>query len=327
MNLQEEVTKRAKIFKDYLKLYMQEGEPAALYNAARHLPLAGGKRLRPVLSMLSCESVSADPKQVLPFALALELMHNFTLVHDDIMDKSQVRRGCPAVHVKYGEPTAILAGDFLFARSFEAMHNLTIDLSIFKELNQGLVDCILDICKGQQLDMEFEQRKTVSENEYLKMIEKKTAVLFQLAARGGAIIGGGTQQEISALTDYGLNLGLGFQIWDDYLDMSSNIEILGKDIGNDIRNGKKTLIAVHSLQNVSTQDKAILDDSFGNKSATDDEIKKVFSIFKNLGSIDYAKQRSLDFIEKAKVALIDIRESAAKEILIELADYSIHREK
>ena len=151
--------------------------------------------------------------------------------------------------------------------------------------------------------------------------------MFRLAARGGAVIGGGNQDEIKALTDYGLFLGLSFQIWDDYLDMSSDEKTLGKDIGNDIRNGKKTLIAVHSLQNATTEDKKLLDAGFGNRKASDDEVKRVFTLFNKMGSIDYARNTALNYNKKAKEALEILRDSEAKEILKELADYSIKREK
>ena len=327
MDLTSELKKRADVFNDYWQRYLKEGEPASLYNAARHLPLGGGKRLRPFLAMLSCENVFGDAQKTIPFGAALELMHNFTLVHDDIMDKSNLRRSLPAVHIKFGEPTAILAGDFLFARSLEAMHALSVELPIFKELTRGLVECILDICKGQQLDIEFEQRKMITEEEYINMIRKKTAVLFRLAARGGAIIGDGNQEEINALTDYGFFLGLSFQIWDDYLDVSSDEETLGKDIGNDIRNGKKTLIAVHSLQNATGEDKKLFDETLGNRNASDDDIKRVFTLFKEMGSIDYARNSALNYNKKAKEALEILRDSEAKDILKELADYSIKREK
>ena len=327
MDLKAELDNRADTFNSYLKRYLQEGKPAKLYNAAKHLPLAGGKRLRPSIAMLSCESVFGDIKKVMPFASALELTHNFTLVHDDIMDKSNLRRNLPTVHIKFGEPVAILSGDLLFAKSFEAMQDLSIDMSIFKELNYGLIHCVLNICEGQQLDMEFEQRKRITEKEYVEMIRKKTAVLFRLAARGGAIIGSGSKKEIDALTDYGSFLGLAFQIWDDYLDISSDEKILGKDIGNDIRNGKKTLIAVHALEDATGEDKKLLDSVFGNKDALETDIKRILKLFREIKSVEYAKNTALDYNKKAKKSLEILRDSDAKNILKELADYSIKREK
>ena len=327
MDLREELSKRADFLNEQLEKFLKNGHPETLYNAARHLPLAGGKRLRPVLAMISCESVKGDIIKVVPLCIGVEIIHNFTLVHDDIMDKSNLRRNIPAVHVKYGEPTAINAGDLLFVKAFESMHNITGDNSIFKNVEFGLIDCIKEICEGQQLDIEFESRKNVTEDEYLEMIRKKTSVLFQYSSEGGAILGGGNRDEINALNEYGLFLGLGFQIWDDYLDMSSDENTLGKDIGNDIRNGKKTLIAVHALNNASREDKILLEKIFGNRNATEQEVKKVYNLFKKLGSIDYAKKTAINYSEKAKNSLDLLKESEAKQLLKNLAEYSIKREK
>jgi len=327
MDLKIELKKRADFFNTQLEKFMQGGSPETLYNAMRHLPLADGKRLRPVISMISCEAVKGDVIKVMPLSIACELAHNFTLVHDDIMDKSKMRRGLPAVHIKYGEPTAIIAGDLLFAKAFESMHKTTVDANIFKNVEYGLIDCIREISEGQQLDMEFEKRKIVSEEEYLEMIRKKTAVFFQYAAEAGSILGGASSGQSNALSQYGLNLGLGFQIWDDYLDISSDLETLGKDIGNDIRNGKKTLIACHCLKNAAGEDKKILDKIFGNLNATDEQVKKVYSLFRKTGSADYAKQKAINFANTAKKALNVLPESDAKQILASLADYAINRKK
>ena len=327
MDLKIELKKRADIFNKELENYLKNGRPQALYDAARHLPMGGGKRLRPCISMLSCEAVSGDIKNVMPLAIALELVHNFTLVHDDIMDKSHLRRNLPTVHVKFGEPTAIMAGDLLFAKAFEAMNSISSDFSVFKEVYLSLVKCVEAICEGQQLDMGFEKRTNVTEKEYLEMIQKKTAVLFMLAAEGGGIVGGGSRDEVKALKEYGRCLGLSFQIWDDYLDMSSTEETLGKDIGNDIRNGKKTLIAVHSLNNAVGDDKKILNEIFGNGNASEQDVKKVFNLFRKTKSVDYAKNTALKYNAEAKNSLNSLDDSDAKRILIELADYSIKREK
>ena len=327
MDINQEIKKRADFFNTQLEKFLQKDQPETLYEAARHLPLAGGKRLRPVLSMLACEAVKGDIINVLPLSISLELIHNFTLVHDDIMDKSKIRRGMPAVHIKYDEPTAINAGDLLFTKAFESMHNITLDPSIFKNVEYGLIDCIKEICEGQQLDMEFEKRKIVSEEEYLEMIRKKTAVFFQYAAEAGAILGNADKEKSNALNEYGLSIGLGFQIWDDYLDISSNVETLGKDIGNDIRNGKKTLIACHSLNNAKGEDKKVLQNIFGNQNSTDEQIKQVHDIFKKIGSIEYAKDKALYFCEKAKKSLEILEDTQAKNVLNSLAEYSISRKK
>ena len=327
MDLKRELSKRVDIFNKELEQYLKDGAPKVLYDAARHLPLAGGKRLRPCISMLSCEAVLGNAKQMMPLAASVELLHNFTLVHDDIMDKSKLRRNLPAVHIKFGEPTAIMAGDLLFAKSFGVMHDLPVDSATFKILDQNLVKCIEEICEGQQLDIEFEQRKIIAEREYIEMIRKKTAVLFMLSAEGAAIACGGTKEEINAFKEYGTSLGLAFQIWDDYLDISSDEKTLGKDIGNDIRNGKKTLIAVHSLNNAVGSDKKNLEKIFGNQHATEQDVKQVYDIFEKTKSIEYAKQTALNYCTKAKKALDVLKDSDAKVVLLELADYSIKRKK
>lgn len=327
MDLKIELKKRADFFNKQLEKFLKGGSPESLYDAMRHLPLAGGKRLRPLLAMVSCEAVNGDVVQVIPLSIACELAHNFTLVHDDIMDKSYMRRGLPSVHIKYGESTAINAGDLLFVKAFESMHKITSDINIFKNVEYGLIDCIREISEGQQLDMEFEKRKTVFEEEYFNMIRKKTAVFFQYAAEAGAILGGANHEQSNALSQYGLNLGLGFQIWDDYLDVSSDINTLGKDIGNDIRNGKKTLIACHCLINAKGEDKNVLNKIFSNIDATDDQVKNVFNLFRKTGSIDYAKEKAINFSRNAKQVLDILQDSDAKEILVNLADYAISRKK
>lgn len=327
MDLQNELVKRAALFNSYWQRYLERSQPAVLYDASQHLPFAGGKRIRPFLTMVSCESICGDSEKALSFAAGLELMHNFTLIHDDIMDHSLLRRNLPAVHVKFGEPAAILAGDLLFAKSFEAILSTPVDFPTFKHLQQGFIDCVIAICEGQQLDMDFEKRKTATEQEYLEMIRKKTGVLFELAAKGGGIIGGGNPKEVAALQTYGISLGLAFQIWDDYLDMSSKATTLGKDIGNDIRNGKKTLIAVHSLAHATGKQKTLLDTVFGNHEASGHDVQKVYDLFRDLGSVDYAKQRTEHFVTTGKDALSVLRHSDAKELLYQLIEYTVKREK
>ena len=327
MDLKQELKIRREFFNGQLEKFLFDGSPENLYNAVRHLPNAGGKRLRPCIAMISCEAVNGDIKNIISLSIALELIHNFTLVHDDIMDNSKMRRNIPSTHVKYGEPTAIMAGDLLFTKAFESMHNTPCDCFIFKNVEYGLIDCVREICEGQQMDLDFETRKIVSENEYLEMIRKKTAVFFQYSAEAGGIIGGGTKKEINALNEYGLNLGIGFQIWDDYLDISSNLNTLGKDIGNDIRNGKKTLIAVHCLNNSEGKDRKTIEDIFGNPKANNKQIKEIYNIFNKIGSIEYTKNRAMNHCKKAINALKILNETNAKNILLELANYSISREK
>jgi len=327
MDLKTEIKKRADIFNKQLDDFLTPQSPRNLYDATRHLPMAGGKRLRPVLSMLSCEAVSGEYMPVMPFALAVEIIHNFTLVHDDIMDKSSLRRGMKTVHIKYGEPTAIIAGDLLFAKAFEALGKYPEKITSFRRLYTHLTQSVIEVCEGQQFDMNFEQRFVVKESEYLEMIKMKTSALFRIACEGGALIGGASKDVQRSLNEFGTSLGLAFQIRDDYLDMSSDAETLGKDIGNDIRNGKKTIIAVHSLTHATGEDKQILSDIFGKATATAEDVKKVYRVFDHVGSIDYAKQKAEEYSAHAKKSLDVLDDSEAKQILIALADYAMTREK
>jgi geranylgeranyl diphosphate synthase type I len=207
------------------------------------------------------------------------------------------------------------------------LYNFSGDLSIFKKMNHKIVESIREVCEGQQLDMEFEKRNNISEEEYIEMIQKKTSSLFMLAAEGGSIASGGTDKENEGLRNYGKYLGLAFQIRDDYLDMSSDVNILGKDIGNDIRNGKKTLIAVHSINNASGSNKKLIEKIFGNNKASQEEVKKVYNLFQEIGSVEYAKNSAYNFCDKAKKSINILKGSDPKNILIDLAEYSIQREK
>jgi geranylgeranyl diphosphate synthase, type I len=329
MDLGSEVVTRADIFNKVLEEFLKRSQPTNLYDAARHLPMAGGKRLRPVLCMLCCEAVSGSHIDVLPFAIGVELVHNFSLVHDDIMDKSTLRRNLSTVHIEYGEPTAIIAGDLLFAKAFESLGSYPVDMKGFRRLYNLLIRSVINVCEGQQYDMNFEGRLLVSEEEYLKMIQMKTAALFRISSEGGALAGGANEHVQNQFAIYGNSLGLAFQIQDDVLDMSSTQETLGKDIGNDIRNGKKTLIAVHALTHATGNHRQVLKDIFGKVTATDDEIQQVHHIFKDIGSIDYAKDKAMAYSEQAIKALDDVAdlEPSATSSLKELASYAITREK
>ena len=310
---------RLKEINEAIEAYLQNGEPRKLYQAMQHLPLAGGKRLRPILAIISCEAVGGDGKKAIPFGVALELIHTFTPVHDDIMDRDEERRGIPSVHKKFGEATAILAGDALFAKAFEVASEVKENVGI---LVKNIATMAREICEGQQMDMSFEEMEEVSEESFLKMIEKKTAKMFEHAAYGGAIIGGGSDEETLALRSYGRNLGMAFQIWDDCLDVIG--KKIGKPVGSDIREGKKTLMFIHAQK---TPYKEKLAKLYGKKDATKEEINSVIEIFKEAGSLDYAKNKAFAFVNEAKKCLGKLKESNAKEELMKLADFAVKREK
>lgn len=301
--------------------YLYEKEPSNLYEAVKYLPFAGGKRLRPLIACLACEAVGGNFVNALPLAVALELIHTFTLVHDDIMDKDEERRGMPAVHVKFGENTAILAGDTLFAKAFEVA-SASKDAEIAKKILRNLAIMAKEICEGQQLDIEFEEMEYVEESQFLEMIEKKTARMFEQAAMGGAIVGRGKKEEIEALQKYGLNLGMAFQIWDDCLDVIG--KDIGKPVGSDIREGKKTLLYIYAYEKAENKEWLKY---YGKEDANDEEVQKIIKFFEEIGAIEYAKEKAREYSKKAIDALKILPESEAKKELIKLSEFAIERKK
>jgi len=301
--------------------YLYEKEPPQLYMAVKHLPFSGGKRLRPIIAWLACEAVGGDGMDCIPFAVALELIHTFTLVHDDIMDKDEERRGMPSVHKKFGENIAILAGDALFAKAFEIASYIR-DAGIAKKILYNLAVMAKEICEGQEMDIRFEGVEYVDEKEFLEMIEKKTAKMFEHASMGGAIIGGGSKKEIKALQEFGKNLGMAFQIWDDCLDIIGRD--IGKPVGSDIKEGKKTLIYLYAYKN--SEDEKWLK-KYGNENASKKEIEEVIEFFKEIGAIEYAKNKAHEFSKKAIEKLKVLEESDAKRKLAEIAEFAVKREK
>ncbi len=301
--------------------YLYEKEPSKLYEAVKYLPFAGGKRLRPLIACLACEAVGGNFVKALPLAVALELIHTFTLVHDDIMDKDEERRGMPSVHVKFGENTAILAGDTLFAKAFEVASAIK-NAEIAKKILRNLSIMAKEICEGQQLDIEFEEMEYVEENQFLEMIEKKTARMFEHAAMGGAIIGEGNEKEVKALQKYGKNLGMAFQIWDDCLDVIG--KDIGKPVGSDIREGKKTLLYIYAYEKAENKDWLRY---YGKEDASDEEVQKIIKFFEVIGAIKYAKEKARKYAKEAIDALKILPESEAKKELIKLAEFAVEREK
>jgi len=303
------------------------GDQDKLRKAIRHIPLAGGKRLRPVLAMLTADALSNKGDKAIPFGVTLELIHNFTLLHDDVMDKDELRRGVKAVHVLFDEATAINAGDVLFARAFEMLTMTDVNDAVLRELVREVAGAVRNIGEGQQLDKDFENRTDISEGDYLKMIEYKTAMLFQIAVKGGAMIGEGSEEQINAMAEYGRLLGMGFQIWDDYLDLKADEDLLGKPVGSDIRNGKRTLMVVHALARLEGEERNNFLSVLGNQNASEEEVRKVIQLLDNVGSTSYAEKMALDFAKKSKDLLSVLPESEHKELLGKITDYMVQRRR
>jgi geranylgeranyl diphosphate synthase type I len=303
------------------------GDQEKLRKAIQHIPMAGGKRLRPVLAMLCADAISEKGEKVIPFGVTLELIHNFTLLHDDVMDKDSLRRGVATVHTLFDEATAINAGDVLFARAIEILSTTDVSDSILRDLVREVAEAVRNIGEGQQLDKDFENRIDITEKDYLKMIEYKTARLFQMASMGGAMIAEGNQEQISALSEYGRLLGMGFQIWDDYLDLKADEKLLGKPVGSDIKNGKRTLMVVHALARLEGEDKSSFFSVLGNQKATQKDVKEAIGLMDKVGSTAYAEKIAHDFARKSKELLEVLSDSEHKDILIKITDYMVEREK
>ena len=317
---------------------IQEKEPVDLYRAARHYPLAGGKRVRPFVVLRAAEAVGGDPEKALYPAAAVEFIHNYSLVHDDIMDMDELRRGRPTVHKLWGVNMAILAGDLLFSKAFEAIARAEVSPGKKARILDVLVRTSNLLCEGQALDIEFETREEVTVDEYLRMIAGKTGALFEGSAEIGAIVGTDNEEYIRALAKWGMNVGIAFQIWDDVLDLIADEEKLGKPVGSDIRKGKKTLIVSHFFSKASEEDKAEFMKVFG-KYAGDakgdalihdervkEEVAKAIELLKKYGSIDYAAQYAKNLVKEANEALKILPESEARKDLELLAEFLVERE-
>jgi geranylgeranyl diphosphate synthase type II len=220
-------------------------QPASLYEPIRYLMSLGGKRLRPMLTLLAYQLYQDDPKEIIRYAVAVEAFHNFTLMHDDIMDKAPLRRGKPTVHKKWNMSTAILSGDVMLVRVYDML--LDIDDGKLKTIYRAFNKCATEVCEGQQWDMEFETHRSVTELEYLNMIRLKTAVLLGFSLELGAILAGASKSDCDHLRDFGVNIGIGFQLKDDLLDAYADSEKFGKVVGGDIVANKKTFLLIKSL--------------------------------------------------------------------------------
>lgn len=324
-SLLEDYKARIGKINEYIAHSLEVIDNKNLKSAMAHYPQAGGKRLRPLLATISCEAVGGRWSAAMPFGAALELVHNFTLVHDDVMDNDETRRGIKTVHAQFGVPEAILAGDALFARAFEIVPDSDTPDDRLVQLVDIVARAVRLLAEGQQMDMDFEGRKSVKDSEYMKMIELKTAVLYSAAAQGGAVVGESSEQEEEVLREYGRLVGLGFQIWDDVLDLTSDQKTFGKPVLNDIRNGKKTLIVISALEDLHGRDRESLFAALGNKKATPEQLVKARDILDHAGAIDHAIDVASGLAREAKDGLKFLKDTKHRKALEAFADYAVTR--
>ena len=309
-----------------IKSYIPDEEPMRLIEASRQYPYAGGKRMRPAIVLAACGAVGGDKSKAMPLAVAIEYIHNFTLIHDDVMDGDDMRRGMKTIHVAYDEPTAILAGDALFAKAFQIIADLDIPADAMREVLRYVTKAVWDLARGQEMDV-CNEHQLVSEEVYTETILLKTSVLFAAAAAGGALCGGADAKTVEAINKFALDMGLGFQMYDDYLGIAGDSSKTGKSVGNDLRKGKCTLMVTYTLEHLKDEKKlAKFKSVLGNMDATEDEVREGMEIMKEIGAIDYNKKAAEDKIASAKSYLDILPESEDKQFMLSLPDSAINRE-
>lgn len=297
--------------------------PASLYEPGHYFLSIGGKRIRPVLCLLGNELFDTIKEDAWQVATAIELFHNFTLIHDDIMDKAPLRRGMQTVHHKFGESTALLSGDVMLIVAYEYLNKINTAYSqrIYSLFNKTAKQ----VCEGQQLDMDFEKAAKVNLDEYLLMIELKTSVLLAASLQMGAIIGGASAYNCNHLYQFGKNLGIAFQIQDDYLDAFGDPQKFGKDVGGDIRQNKKTFLLLHALEVANPLQRSEIEELLNR--THDDKVERMIALYKACNVDDWARELKAKYMNTAMQHLEDIAVvSARKKPLQELADYLVSRD-
>lgn len=306
---------------------LQASRHDRLAAAMLHLIEGGGKRMRATLPWLVGRAVGDTHSGLLDIGAAIETIHNFTLVHDDIMDDDDIRRGRNAVHVEYDVPTAINAGDAMLAIAFERLvMSANIELEDIPSLVNRIAWMVRRVSEGQQLDIEFETRDRVSEEEYLEMIEGKTAVMFQISSELGAQVAGSDQDVIDCMSEWGLSVGLCFQLMDDLIDVLSDSKTLGKPTGSDVAQGKQTLMVIHALNQPDSEVKNNLLNVLGKgEAATPEMIQQGVESLSQLGSIEYARNKANQYHKNAHACLDRLPDSPAMLALRELTDLQLKR--
>lgn len=312
---------------DYIKDLPLEKEPRGLYEPIRYILSLGGKRIRPVLMMMAYELWCDDSEKILPLAVALETFHNFTLLHDDVMDHADMRRGMPTVHKKWDENTAILSGDNMLVLAFRWMQQCPADK--MPAVLKVFTDTAVEIDEGQQYDVDFESRDDVREEEYIEMIRLKTSVLLACAVKIGAIMAGAPEEDVENLYKFGEAIGLSFQLQDDYLDVYGDPKVFGKAIGGDITSNKKTYMLINAFNRAEGADKEELTRWITAKEFDREEkVKAVTAIYNKLGIDHMAKAKMEQYYTEAVAYLEKVNVSDdKKKALKQYADMMMKREK
>ncbi len=283
-------------------------EPSQLYQPIAYTMALGGKRLRPVLTLMACEAMGSDANLAIDAAVGIELFHNFTLLHDDVMDKAAVRRGQPTVHRRWNENVAILSGDAMLTMAMQYVMKTDIAPEMLQPVMEVFNTTAMEIYEGQQWDMDYEQRAEVTEDDYLEMIRLKTSVLLGCACKVGALIAGADVVSVEALYELGLNLGLAFQLQDDVLDVWGDEATFGKEIGGDIMNNKKTYLLINALNRAEGDDLGELRRWITDEYAMRQEkVPAVRAIYERLGLRKLAQEAIAAYTQKALDCLAQVQ--------------------
>ena len=320
IELQKEINKE-------ISNYSFGSRPDSLYEPLQYIMSLGGKRIRPLLTLLAYGLFKPDMSRVLKQAIAVEVFHNFTLMHDDIMDNAPIRRGSPTVHEKWDSNTAILSGDVMMVKAYEMLMDTSPELVI--PILSAFNICATEVCEGQQLDMEFEGRDNVTEQDYLEMIRLKTAVLLGFSAELGGILAGVDQEARENLRSFGVNIGIGFQLMDDLLDVYGDAKKFGKQEGGDIIANKKTFLLIEAFEKCDPEQKKILDYWIEEKSFDPAEkVREVKNVYNAVGIPEFTRQKmdtyfshGMEMIDKIQV------QDPEKELLRKFLQALINREQ
>ena len=308
------------------KYIPRTGQPVTLHQPMWELLDRGGKRFRPALTLLFCKAVGGRERKALPAAAAVEILHNMTLIHDDIEDRSELRRGKPCIHIMFGEPAAINSGDGMLIKVFEAVADGPVDEATKIELTRRFAERAFQITRGQALEFELNSRKSFAHGEVIEVLRNKTSALVALACEAGAIVGRAGKSHLSAATKFGESIGIGFQIIDDLLNVTGDVRKYGKEIGGDIREGKRTIMAAHLVNSASAEDRDRFMSMLGKSTITQDEISQAIGMYTRYGSLDYARKIADGYVEEGVGALKRLPRSDARETLSAIAQFLVQRE-
>ena len=301
------------------------GKPEDLYEAAGHLIIHGGKRLRPYMTVRSCQMLGGAESDAMAAAGAVEMIHNFTLVHDDIMDNDDMRHGVQTVHKRFGTPVAILAGDVLYSKAYQSITDSGMQPQAIAVLVSRLAKACVDVCEGQFLDMKMsEEDRIPTQAEYITMIRKKTSALFDVSCTMGAVCANGSNTDIANLSAFGRNLGIAFQITDDLIGVMGDPGVTKKPVGNDLREGKKSLPILMAVKTARGADRKAIMGAFGNPDSTPRDLETAVEAIRSLGIEGDVRGMATKYARKARASLAEYS-GPARDELVALLDFVVKR--